>query len=59
MTSRTVVVIWIAMLALGAGVGCKNLFPHRSAGEALWRQHCAECHGLDGASNTVQYMRNP
>ena len=59
MTSRTVVVAWIAMLALGAGIGCKNLFPHRSAGEALWRKHCAECHGLDGAGNTVQYMGNP
>jgi len=59
MRTRTVVAAWIAALALGAGAGCKNLFPHRSAGETLWRKHCADCHGLDGAGNTVQYMGNP
>lgn len=59
MRTRTVVAAWVAVLALGAGAGCKNLFPHRSAGETLWRKHCSECHGLDGAGNTVQYMGNP
>ena len=59
MRTRTVVAAWIAVLALGAGAGCKNLFPHRSPGEVLWRKHCADCHGLDGAGNTPQYMGNP
>jgi cytochrome c oxidase cbb3-type subunit 3 len=36
--------------------GCTDLFPHRSAGEVLYRKHCAECHGLDGAGNTPRYM---
>jgi cytochrome c len=59
MRTRTVVAAWIAVLALVAGAGCKDLFPHRSPGETLWRKHCAECHGLDGAGNTAQYMGNP
>jgi len=59
MRTRTVVAAWIAVLALGAGAGCKNLFPHRSQGETLWRKQCADCHGLDGAGNTAQYMGNP
>ena len=61
MTSRTAAVAWTAALALamGAGLGCDRLFPHRSGGERLWRKHCAECHGLDGAGNTLQYMGNP
>jgi mono/diheme cytochrome c family protein len=52
---------WTAALALAAGLaaGCKDLFPHRSPGETLWRKNCSECHGLDGAGNTVQYMGNP
>jgi mono/diheme cytochrome c family protein len=39
--------------------GCNQLFPHRSEGEKLWRKHCADCHGLNAAGNTVQYMGNP
>jgi mono/diheme cytochrome c family protein len=59
MRTRMVVAAWVAALVLGAGAGCKNLFPHRSPGEVLWRKNCADCHGLDGAGNTVQYMGNP
>jgi mono/diheme cytochrome c family protein len=28
----------------------------RSPGEKVWRKHCAECHGVDGAGNTPGYM---
>jgi mono/diheme cytochrome c family protein len=47
-------------LALAAGIvllaGCDVVFPHRSEGEKLYRDRCAECHGVDGAGNTVKYM---
>ena len=42
-------------LALLATAGCERLL-HRSPGETLWRQNCAQCHGLDGRGNTVGYM---
>ena len=44
----------LAALAPLAG-GCLN----RSPGETLWRKHCADCHGIDGAGNTPRYMGNP
>lgn len=28
----------------------------RSPGERLYRAHCSECHGIDGAGNTPAYM---
>jgi len=28
----------------------------RSLGERLWRERCADCHGIDAAGNTVRYM---
>ena len=43
----------LAAIAPLAG-GCLN----RSPGETLWRKHCADCHGLDGAGNTPRYMGN-
>jgi len=43
-------IVWIAPLA----AGCVE----RSPGEALYRRHCAECHGVDGSGNTVRYMGN-
>jgi mono/diheme cytochrome c family protein len=46
-------------LVLVALVACDVLFPHRTEGEKLWRQYCADCHGLDGAGNTPRYMGNP
>ena len=30
-----------------------------SEGERLWLQHCARCHGRDGAGNTPRYMGQP
>lgn len=45
----------LASLTLGA---CSDLFPHRSAGEKLYRKHCAECHGVDGSGNTPRFMGN-
>jgi mono/diheme cytochrome c family protein len=39
--------------------GCDLIFPHRSEGEQLWRDRCAECHGFDGAGNTPKYIGNP
>jgi mono/diheme cytochrome c family protein len=47
---------------LGGGLllaGCNELFPHRSEGEKLYREHCADCHGLDGRGNTVREMGQP
>jgi len=37
--------------------GCDKL-AGRSRGEVLWRQNCADCHGLDAAGNTALYMGN-
>jgi mono/diheme cytochrome c family protein len=46
-------------LAAGAAVGLlAGGCPSRSPGESLWRKHCADCHGLDGAGNTPRYMGN-
>jgi mono/diheme cytochrome c family protein len=45
-------------LVLLALVACDVLFPHRSEGEKLWRQYCADCHGLTAEGNTPQYMGN-
>jgi mono/diheme cytochrome c family protein len=40
-----------------AALAC-DLLPKRSVGETLWRQRCAECHGLNGSGNTPRYMGN-
>ena len=48
------------VLVVAAGVvlaGC-DLLPQRSPGARLWRQRCADCHGLTGDGNTPQYMGN-
>jgi len=39
--------------------GCDKLFPHRSPGEQLYVDNCADCHGLDGRGNTVREMGQP
>lgn len=48
----------LAVLVMAAGLlgGCQQLFPHRTQGEELYREHCADCHGLDGRGNTVRDM---
>ena len=38
--------------------GACGAFEHRSRGDQLWRKYCADCHGIDGAGNTVEYMGN-
>jgi mono/diheme cytochrome c family protein len=47
----------VLALLLAACAGCG--FAGRSEGEKLWRKHCADCHGLDGAGNTPRYMGTP
>lgn len=37
---------------------CDEVMPKRSAGEKLFRKHCAECHGYDAKGQTVRYMGN-
>jgi mono/diheme cytochrome c family protein len=52
---------WRALLLASsalAAAGCDNLGP-RSAGEKIWRERCADCHGIDGAGNTPRYMGDP
>jgi len=41
------------------GLGCSELFPKRSTGEKLYREYCADCHGVNGGGHTIRYMGNP
>jgi cytochrome c oxidase cbb3-type subunit 3 len=51
-----------AAVALLAGAlatllgGCDKIFPHRSQGEQLYVDNCADCHGIDGRGNTAREM---
>lgn len=58
MRARTAAGVALALAAAALLSACDQLFPHRSAGEKLYRDNCAECHGLDGAGNTPGYMGN-
>jgi mono/diheme cytochrome c family protein len=49
----------VLLLALAAPLAGCGFAPGASPGERLWRKHCADCHGLDGAGNTPRYMGNP
>lgn len=51
---------WLApaILLLASGA-CSDLFPKRSAGEKLYRKHCADCHGVDGSGHTIKSMGDP
>ena len=51
----TIALVGALSLALA---GCDTLFPKRSEGEKLWRDRCAQCHGVTGNGNTPQYMGN-
>jgi mono/diheme cytochrome c family protein len=53
--------VWLllAFAAAGGLAGCDRFLPHRSPGEKLYRQLCAECHGLDARGNTPRFMGNP
>ncbi len=44
----------LALLLLA--IGCDSVLPKRTEGEKLYRKHCAECHGVDGAGNTIRSM---
>ena len=37
-------------------VSCSEVFPKRSPGENVYRKHCSECHGVDGAGETIRSM---
>lgn len=55
---RTAVALTVgAALAAVFATGCDELLA-KSPGERLWREHCSECHGLDGRGNTPRYMGN-
>ena len=47
-----------AVIAAGVLLAGCDLVPRRSPGARLWRQRCAQCHGLAGNGNTPQYMGN-
>ena len=57
MSRRRALLALPALLAL-AGGAC-GLLPERSLGEQLWRDRCADCHGIDARGNTVRFMGNP
>jgi len=47
-----------ALALLTALLGLSTACTQRTPGEKLYRRHCAECHGIDAAGHTVQYMGN-
>ena len=55
LVASTVAIVAVLGVTLA---GCDTLFPKRSEGEKLWRDRCAQCHGVDGKGNTPQYMGN-
>ena len=56
---RTVWGRWFVLVTLiVVSSACDELMPKRSAGEKLYRKHCAECHGYDAEGQTVRYMGN-
>lgn len=54
---------WCCGLALSILVlslaGCSEVFPKRTAGEKLYRKHCADCHGIGGDGHTIRSMGDP
>jgi mono/diheme cytochrome c family protein len=48
-----------AALAASSLLACDTLMPKRSPGESLYRQRCAQCHGVDGAGNMPRVIGNP
>ena len=61
-TSRRPAIAWAGRVALcglaALWLGGCDLLTHPTAGEKLYREHCAECHGVDGSGNTAQAMGN-
>jgi mono/diheme cytochrome c family protein len=48
----------VLVMLIVASSACDEVMPKRSAGEKLFRKHCAECHGYDAEGQTVRYMGN-
>lgn len=48
----------ISLIAAGAVLAGCDLLPKQSEGARLWKQRCAQCHGIKGDGNTPQYMGN-
>jgi cytochrome c oxidase cbb3-type subunit III len=46
----------VLVAAATLSTGCEKIFPHRSQGESLFVDNCADCHGVDGRGNTVRSM---
>jgi mono/diheme cytochrome c family protein len=45
-----------ALVLLTGVLGLSTACVQRTPGEKLYRRHCADCHGIDGAGHTVKYM---
>lgn len=52
---RRLTALALLMVVVGLTTACLQ----RTPGEKLYRRHCAECHGIDGAGHTVEYMGRP
>jgi mono/diheme cytochrome c family protein len=56
MKLRTFAFLIVLAAAIYYGNDLLDIVVKRSPGEKVWRRHCAECHGVDGAGNTPGYM---
>ena len=56
MKLRTFAFLLILAAAAYYGQDLMDMVVRRAPGEKVWRKHCAECHGIDGAGNTPGYM---
>lgn len=53
---------WVTLLLVGCllpVLACDEMLVKRSTGERLYRENCADCHGLDAAGHTIRYMGVP
>ena len=57
--SKRLLLVALFLLTIGPWLGCRELFPERTEGEKLYRQRCAECHGVRGSGNTPRFMGDP
>lgn len=48
--------IGLGLLLTLSAASCSEVFPKRSPGEKVYRKHCSECHGVDGAGETIRSM---
>ncbi len=55
---RTCVSVTLPLAVFFFLVSCDAFAPGRSPGEKLYRNHCANCHGVKGDGQTVRYMGN-